>query len=75
MTASLTESLFELPVDERITLADRLYASVPGGWERSADQAWLEEAERRADEMDANPVSVLTEEQFWAELAVLRAKR
>ena len=73
--ASIPQSIFELPVEERITLADRLYASVPAEWQRDADQAWLEEAERRDAEMDANPDAALTEDQFWAEVAALRAKR
>ena len=73
--ANITQSIFELPVEERITLADRLYASVPAEWQREADQAWLEEAERRDAEMDANPGMELTEEQFLAEVRRLRASR
>ena len=37
--ASIPQSIFELPVEERITLADRLYASVPAEWQRDADHA------------------------------------
>ena len=73
--ASIPESLFELPIEERITLADRLYASVPGDWQGWADREALAEAERRADEMDADPSCGLTEEQFLAKVAELRAAR
>jgi putative addiction module component (TIGR02574 family) len=65
-TATLTQTLFSLPVGERIALADQLYASVPAEWQKSVDQAWLEEAERRSAEMDAEPSMVLTHEEFLA---------
>jgi putative addiction module component (TIGR02574 family) len=71
-TAALTQTLFSLPVGERITLADQLYASVPAGWQQSVDQAWLEEAERRSEEMDAEPGMVLTHEQFLAGIELHR---
>ena len=65
-TATLTQTLFSLPVGERIALADQLYASVPADWQKSVDQAWLEEAERRSAEMDAEPGMVLTHGAFLA---------
>ena len=71
--AKITESIFELPIEDRITLADRLYASVPAEYQRGVDQEWLAEAERRADEMEASPDHCLTEEQFLAGVAALRA--
>ena len=54
-TATLTQTLFALPVAERVALADKLYASVPEDWQRVTDQAWLEEANKRSAEMDADP--------------------
>lgn len=65
-TASYAQSLFTLPVAERITLADQLYASVPEDWRKSADDAWLNEAERRSIEMDGDPTTELSEEEFLA---------
>ncbi|MFO1438431.1 MAG: addiction module protein [Verrucomicrobiaceae bacterium] len=65
-TAALAHSLFDLPVSERILLADQLYASVPDHWQRSADEAWLAEAERRSAEMDADPSLEITHEAFLA---------
>jgi putative addiction module component (TIGR02574 family) len=65
-TATLTQTLFSLPVGERIALADQLYASVPADWQKSVDQAWLEEAERRSAEMDEDPGMVMTHEEFLA---------
>ena len=67
MSQSATvDALFELPVEERIALADRLFANVPADWQRSADQAWVEEAEKRSVEMDADESTELTKEQFLA---------
>lgn len=65
-TAALVQTLFSLPVEERIELADELYASVPQDWQATGDEAWLKEAERRSAEMDTDPSSVLTEEEFFA---------
>lgn len=69
-TAALTQSLFLLPVAERVALADRLYASVPEDWQKSVDQAWLEEAERRSAEMDADPNMALSYDEFMAGLEI-----
>lgn len=65
-TATLAQTLISLPVEERIEIADQLYASIPMDWQPSADQAWLEEAERRNAEMDSCPSMVMTEEEFFA---------
>lgn len=68
-TATLTQ-LFSLPVAERVALADQLYASVPEDWQKSVDQAWLEEAERRSAEMDADPSMALSYDEFMAGLEI-----
>lgn len=66
--AALTQSLFALPVAERVALADKLYASVPEDWQKTVDQAWREEATRRSEEME-NDLSVeLSHELFMAGL-------
>jgi putative addiction module component (TIGR02574 family) len=74
-TATLTQSLFLLPVAERVALADRLYASVPEDWQKTVDQAWLEEATRRSEEMDADPSLELSHEDFMAGLKINRDRR
>lgn len=73
--ATLTQSLFSLPAAERAALADRLYASVPGDWRKTVDQAWLEEATRRSEEMDADPSLELSHEDFIAVLKINRDRR
>ncbi|WP_395738457.1 addiction module protein [Prosthecobacter sp.] len=74
-TAALTQSLFSLPVAERVALADRLYASVPEDWQKTVDQAWLEEATRRSEEMDADPSLELSHDEFMAGLKINRVSR
>jgi putative addiction module component (TIGR02574 family) len=74
-TAALTQSLLALPVPERVALADRLYASVPEDWQKAVDQAWLQEAERRSAEMDADPSLELSHEDFMAGLKINRDRR
>lgn len=74
-TAALTQSLFSLPVAERVALADRLYASVPEDWQKTVDRAWLEEATRRSEEMDADPSVELSHEAFMAGLKINRDRR
>lgn len=64
--ASLTQSLFSLPVPERIAQADPLHASAPQDWQAEADAAWLEEAERRSAEMETHPDMVLNHDEFLA---------
>ena len=73
-TKSLTESLFSLPLAERVTLADQLYASVPEKWLQEADRAWLAEAERRSAEMDEDASAELSHEEFLAGLELKRPK-
>ena len=74
-TATLTKTLFSLPVGERIALADELYASVPDDWQQGADQAWLAEAERRSKEMDVDPSTELSEEEFLTGIKGRRSGR
>jgi len=70
--AAISQSLLELPIAERVALADQLYASVPEDWQREADKAWLREAERRSAEMDENPNSELSHEEFLAGIEIGR---
>ena len=66
----LPQLLSNLPVGARIALADQLYASVPLDWQRSADRAWLEEAEIRSAEMDADPNLEISYEAFVAGIKI-----
>ena len=68
--ASISQSLFLLPVAERVEIADQLYASVPEDWQRETDHAWLNEAGRRSAEMDENPEMELSHEEFLAGIQI-----
>jgi len=74
-TTALTQSLFSLPIAERVALADRLYASVPEDWQKTVDEAWLDEATRRSEEMDADPSLELSHEDFMSGLKINRDRR
>lgn len=71
-TATLQNIVFSLPLAERINLADRLYASVPEDFQTDADQAWLDEVERRSAEMDADSTCAGS---FDDMIARIRSKR
>ncbi|GAA5136334.1 hypothetical protein GCM10023213_11170 [Prosthecobacter algae] len=73
--ATLTETLFALPIAERVAIADRLYASVPEDWQKTVDQAWLEEAEWRAAEMETDSSTELSHEEFLAGIDIHRARQ
>jgi putative addiction module component (TIGR02574 family) len=53
----------QLPPKERARLAQRLIASLDPESERDAEQVWLEEAERRLDEIESGKVAGIPAEQ------------
>jgi putative addiction module component (TIGR02574 family) len=71
---SISQSLFLLPIAERVAIADQLYASVPEDWQRETDQAWLTEAERRSAEMDQDPGAEMSREEFLAGIQLKRGQ-
>jgi putative addiction module component (TIGR02574 family) len=70
--ATLSQTLFMLPIAERVAIADQLYASVPENWQRETDSAWLAEAEERSAEMDENPDAEMTHDAFLAGILISR---
>lgn len=46
------KDILTLPVDERASLADRIYLSLHGDSQDAIDEAWVVECERRSREMD-----------------------
>lgn len=73
-TAALEHAVFSLSFAERITLADRLYASVPEQEQTAADRAWLAEAERRDAEMEADPSMGLDFDEVISSIRQKRSK-
>jgi putative addiction module component (TIGR02574 family) len=52
-----------LPPKERARLAQRLIASLDPESDRDVEQAWLEESERRLDELESGKVAGIPAEQ------------
>jgi putative addiction module component (TIGR02574 family) len=60
------EKLRQLPLQERLQVMEELWDDI-----QSSDEEWplldeqIDEAERRWDELQANPGMALSEEEFW----------
>jgi hypothetical protein len=65
--AETMECALRLPDSSRAKLADKLIASLPSPFVPEDDD-WVEEALRRDREMDKNPESVMTHEEFFRSL-------
>lgn len=65
--AETIEQALRLPDSSRAKLAEKLIASLPSPFVEE-DEDWVEEALRRDREMDENPDSVMTEEEFFDSL-------
>lgn len=65
--AEAEELALKLSDSERARLAEKLIASLPSPFV-DEDEDWVEEALRRDKEMDENPESVMTEEEFFKSL-------
>lgn len=61
---SLEKEALELPIGRRAKLAQRLLESLDELSEAEASKLWLAEAVRRADEIDAGNVSLVTSEEL-----------
>jgi putative addiction module component (TIGR02574 family) len=63
------ENLRQLPTEEKLRVIEFLWESIPPSAETftlsDADRA---EIERRLAELDADPTSALTEEEFWRQV-------
>jgi putative addiction module component (TIGR02574 family) len=55
----------QLPPKERARLAQRLLASLDTESDRDAEQIWLQEAERRLDELESGKVIGIPAEQVF----------
>jgi putative addiction module component (TIGR02574 family) len=65
--AETIEQALRLPDSSRAKLAEKLIASLPSPFV-DEDEDWVEEALRRDREMDENPDSVMTHEEFFTSL-------
>lgn len=55
----------QLPPKERARLAERLISSLDPESDRDAEQAWLEESERRLDELESGKVAGIPSEEVF----------
>jgi putative addiction module component (TIGR02574 family) len=63
LAREIESKALQLPPEERARLAQRLISSLDLESDRDAEQAWLEEAERRLDELEAGKVAGIPAEQ------------
>ena len=67
VVAEVEEMALKLSDSERGRLANKLIASLPSPFARD-DEEWVEEALRRDREMDENPESVMSHDEFFSSL-------
>ena len=65
--AEAEELALSLSESDRAKLAEKIIASLPSPFVEEDDN-WVEEALRRDREMDENPESVMTHEEFFTSL-------
>jgi len=65
--AEAEKLVFSLSEKDRAELVGKMIRSLPSPFV-AEDEDWVEEALRRDREMDENPETVLTEEQFFTSL-------
>ena len=61
---AIEKEALELPVEKRAKLAQRLLESLEDLSEAEAEKLWLQEAARRAVEIDAGKVSLVKSEEL-----------
>lgn len=64
-TDRVVDEALELPADARITLIDRILASLNLPTQPEIDRLWAEEAERRVAEIDAGKVELVPGEEVF----------
>lgn len=60
------ELVSRLKPEDRVELADMLYASVPDSYQEEVDQAWEMEIDRRLDEYEAGKAKTMSSEEVHA---------
>ena len=70
-TAALKDAALDLPRHERAQLVHLLLDSLDEPTESSIEQAWLQAAAQRADEVDQNKVQLLSSEVFEQQVQAL----
>lgn len=68
---TIRREALSLPVQERAELAEQLLSSLDALSEAEIEQLWLQEAARRADEMDRNLTKRVTAEEVRGQAQAL----
>lgn len=70
--AELAEKIYEqaldLPIDDRLTLIDKLLVSTNLPTKDDIDQAWAKEVERRCQELDSGKAKLIPGEEVFAKI-------
>ncbi len=76
MTAiqEIQKRILALPVEQRAMLAESLLSSLPPTEEQWSEQAEIEEAERRSQEIETGGVQPLSEEEFFRRVESKRGR-
>ena len=64
----LFDEAVALPVDARVSLIERLLASLNLPTQTEIDRLWAEEAERRVSQMDKGEVEAIPGEQVFSKI-------
>ena len=70
-TAALKQAVLQLPEQERAQLVHVLLDSLDQPSEANVEQLWLQEAERRAAEIDQGKVQLVTAEELETQVQAL----
>jgi putative addiction module component (TIGR02574 family) len=68
ITEKVLDEALGLPADERLSLVDRLIASLNLPTQPEIDRLWAEEAERRLAQIERGEVELIPGEKVFAEI-------
>ena len=68
ITEKVLDAALDLPTDERLSLVDRLIASLNLPTQTEVDRLWATEAERRLTQIDRGEVELIPGEQVFADI-------
>jgi putative addiction module component (TIGR02574 family) len=67
-TDRVVEEALSLPADARLSLVDKLLASLNLPIDKEIDRLWAEEAERRVSQIEAGEVKLVPGEQVFSRI-------
>ena len=67
-TDKITEDALSLPVDSRLSLVEKLIASLNLPVDEEIEKLWAEEAERRIEDIDAGKTKLIPGDKVFAKI-------